>query len=124
MNTALWIIQGILASLFVTAGVMKTTQPIPKLVRSVNWVDRFPVETVRVIGISELLAAIGLILPWAMDIAPILTPVAAGALASGQFLAIFHHSRYREGKAIAFNIILCSLAAVVAIGRFVSVYGQ
>ena len=124
MNTTLWIFQGILAILFATAGVMKITQPIQRLVNSVNWVDRFPVEAVKVIGFSELIGAIGLVLPWALNIVPVLTPGAATALATVQFLAIFHHSRYREGKAIAFNIVLCLMAVFVAIGRFVSVYGQ
>ena len=120
MNTTLWILQGILASMFVMAGIMKSTQPIDKLVKSVNWVDRFPVKTVRFIGTAELLGAIGLILPWLLNLTPILTPVAATALATVQFLAIFHHAKHKEGKAISFNIVLLVMASFVAYGRFLS----
>jgi uncharacterized protein with PQ loop repeat len=119
MNTALWIIQGILAALFAMAGLMKSTQPIDKLVKSgVTWADRFPLSTVRLIGASELLGALGLILPWLLNTVPILTPIAASGLALVQFLAIFHHAKHKEGKAIFFNIVLLSLAAFVAYGRF------
>lgn len=119
MNTALWITQGILAAMFAMAGVMKSTQPIDKLLKSgVTWADRFPLTTIRIIGVSELLGALGLILPWLLDIVPVLTPVSASALAFVQLLAIFHHAKHKESKAIVFNIVLISLAAFVAYGRF------
>lgn len=121
MNTALWITQGILAAMFAMAGVMKSTQPIDKLLKSgVTWADRFPLTTVRIIGLSELLGALGLILPWLLNIVSVLTPVAASALAFVQLLAIFHHAKHKESKAIVFNIVLLSLAAFVAYGRFTS----
>jgi uncharacterized membrane protein YphA (DoxX/SURF4 family) len=119
MNIALWIVQGILAAMFLMAGIGKSTQPIPDLVKTVSWADRFPVPTVRFIGIAELLAAIGLILPWALKILPVLTPVAATGLALVMLLAIIHHSKYNESKAIAINAALLLLAAFVAYGRFV-----
>lgn len=119
MNLALWIAQGILAAMFAMAGVMKSTQPIDKLLKSgVTWTDRFPLTTVRTIGISELLGAIGLILPWLLNIVPVLTPLAATGLALLQLLAIFHHAKHKESKAIVFNVVLLSLAAFVAYGRF------
>ena len=114
MNTALWITQGILAAMFAMAGVMKSSQPIDKLVKSVTWADRFPLSTVRLIGVAEFLGALGLILPWLLNIVPILTPIAASGLALVQFLAIFHHAKHKESKAIVFNIIILSLAAFVA----------
>lgn len=121
MNTALWITQGILAAMFAMAGVMKSTQPIDKLLKSgVTWADRFPLTTVRTIGLSELLGALGLILPLLLNIAPVLTPIAASALAFVQLMAIFHHAKHKESKAIVFNIVLLSLAAFVAYGRFTS----
>lgn len=119
MNTALWIAQVILAALFTMAGTMKSTQPIDKLLKSgVTWADRFPLSTIRIIGLSELLGAAGLIVPWLVNISPVLTPVAAAALAFVQLLAIFHHARHHEPKAIAFNIVLLTLAAFVAYCRF------
>ena len=121
MNTALWIIQSILAAMFAMAGVMKSTQSIDKLLKSgISWADRFPLSTIRIIGLSELLGALGLILPMVLNIVPVLTPVAASALAFVQLLAIFHHAKHKENKAIVFNIVLLSLAVFVAYGRFTS----
>jgi uncharacterized membrane protein YphA (DoxX/SURF4 family) len=117
MNTVLWILQGLLAAMFLMTGVMKITQPIDKLVKTVTWVDRFSLSTVRFIGTIELLAAIGLILPWLLRIMPMLTPAAAIGLATVQFLAIFHHARHKEGKTIVLNIILLLIAAFIAYGR-------
>jgi len=121
MNTTLWIAQGILAAMFAMAGVMKSTQPIEKLMKSgLIWVERVSVSTVRIIGLSELLGAIGLILPLALGILPVLTPIAAVGLAVIMILAIVHHLKYKENKAIVFNIVLFLLAVFVAYGRFKS----
>jgi len=118
MNTTLWIIQGILAAMFAMAGLMKSTQPIDKLAKTVTWANRFSVPVVRFIGISELLGAIGLILPGMLNIAPVLTPFAASGLALIMWLAIFHHSKHKEGKAVVFNVVLLMMAAIVAYNRF------
>lgn len=119
MNTVLWIIQGILAAMFFMAGIQKSTQPVEKLVKSgLNWAERVPLTELRFIGISELLGAIGLILPWALNLFPILTPIAATALVLVMLMAAFHHLRFNEGKAIIFNSVLLLLAAFVAYGRF------
>ena len=119
MNTTLWIAQGILAAMFAMAGVMKSTQPIEKLMKSgLNWVERVPVSTVRIIGLSELLGAIGLILPLALGILPILTPIAAVGLAVIMILAVVHHLKHKENKAIVFNAFLFALAVFIAYGRF------
>jgi hypothetical protein len=120
VNIILWIIQGILAAMFAMAGIMKSTQPISKLVKTVTWADRFPISTVRFIGMVEMLGSIGLILPWALNIIPVLTPVAASGIATVQFLAMFQHAKHKEAKAITFNIVLLLLAAFVAYGRFIS----
>lgn len=83
-----------------------------------NWTERFPVSTIRIIGLSELLGAIGLILPLALDFLPILTPVAAVGLAIIMILAAIHHLKHKESKAIVFNAVLFLLAFFVAYGRF------
>jgi uncharacterized membrane protein YphA (DoxX/SURF4 family) len=120
MNTILWIAQGVLAAMFAMAGFMKLTQPIDKLVKSLNWVERFPVKTVRLIGSSELLGAIGIVVPWALNIFPILTPVAACGLATVMILAMFHHAKHKEINAIVFNLVLLAMTIFVAYGRFIS----
>ena len=77
MNTILWIFQGLLAAMFTMAGITKSTQPKEKLEKQFPWVKDFSLNTVRFIGLSELLGAIGLIVPWLTGILPVLTPVAA-----------------------------------------------
>ncbi len=118
MNIALWIVQGILAALFGMAGIMKSSQPIDKLSKGLTWAPRFPLPVVRLIGLAELLGALGVVLPWLLNVAPVFTPVAASGLALVQLLAIFHHANHKEGKAIVFNLVLLGMAAFVAYGRF------
>ena len=121
MNIAIWIIQGILAAMFGMAGVMKSTQPKEKLAPQVPWVNDFSLGVVRLVGISELLGAVGLIVPWATGIQPMLTPVAAAALVLVMLLAAIYHVVKGEYKAIAFNIVLGGLAAAVAYFRYTGV---
>lgn len=118
MNVFLWILQAVLAAMFAMAGVMKSTQPKDKLVEKLPWVADFSPATVRFIGIVEFAAALGLILPAATDIAPVLTPLAATGLVVVMILAAITHARRKEPSAIAFNAVLLALAAVVAWGRF------
>lgn len=118
MNVFLWILQAVLAAMFAMAGVMKSTQPKDKLVEKLPWVADFSPATVRFIGIVEFAAALGLILPAATDIAPVLTPLAATGLVVVMILAAITHTRRKEPSAIAFNAVLLALAAVVAWGRF------
>ncbi|TQC42106.1 DoxX family protein [Rhodococcus sp. WS4] len=118
MNVFLWILQAVLAAMFAAAGVLKSTQPKEKLAKSLPWVEDFSPGTVKFIGVAELLGAIGLILPAVTGIAPILTPIAATALAVVMVLAVITHARRKEPSAIAFNAVILIMAAVVAWGRF------
>jgi hypothetical protein len=82
------------------------------------WVEDFPAGTVRLIGVMELLGAIGLVLPAALGIAPLLTPMAAAGLAIVMALAMNTHRRRREPGAIAFTAVLFVVAVVIAWARF------
>ena len=119
MNTALWIIQGILATMYVFAGITKSTQSKEKLEKQFPWAKDLSLNTVRFIGISELLGGIGLILPWLTGIAPVLTPISAVGLGIVMILAFSTvHLKRKEYKETGLNIILLILAAFVAYGRF------
>ncbi|MCA9941515.1 MAG: DoxX family protein [Anaerolineales bacterium] len=119
MNTALWIVQGMLAVAFLMAGGMKATQPIEKIRERLPFAEDFAERTVRVIGILEVLAAVGLILPPITKILPILTPLAGVGLVLTMIGAIITHVRRGEYSAIVANVVLLLLAAFVAYGRFV-----
>ena len=76
MNIVLWIIQALLAALFLFAGGMKLITPIEEMTKQIAMPGWF----LRFIGVAEVLGAIGLILPWLLRIRPILTPLAAAGL--------------------------------------------
>jgi hypothetical protein len=118
MNLALWIVQGLLAALFAGAGVVKTTKDKAALQGQLPWVEDYSAGTVKLIGAVEFLAAVGLILPWATGIAPILTPLAATGLVVIMVLAIGAHIKRKEYPIVVFNLILGGLALFVALGRF------
>src|SRR5919106_5734418 len=97
MNVFLWILQAALAAIFLMSGVLKSTQPKDKLVQRLAWVEDFSPATVRLIGGVELLGSLGLILPAATGIAPVLTPLAASGLALTMALAVATHLRPQGG---------------------------
>ncbi|TMR90440.1 DoxX family protein [Nonomuraea basaltis] len=118
MNVFLWVLQAVLAAVFGLAGVMHATLPKEKLRPMLPWVEDFTPTQVRLIGVVELLGALGLILPAVTGIAPILTPLAATGLAITMLGAAATHARRKEASAIAVNVVLLALAAVIAWGRF------
>lgn len=118
MNTALWIAQIVLAVAFVGAGVLKLVQPKEKLQASLPWAEDFSQGTIRLIGVAEILGALGLVLPAVTGIAPVLTPLAAVGLAVTMVLAGAVHARRGEYPMVAVNAVLLAIAVVVAWGRF------
>ncbi|MET9485430.1 DoxX family protein [Nocardia sp. NPDC006630] len=118
MNVFLWIVQALLAALFLMSGLAKAAQPKDKLTEQYPWMHNFSQAAVRFIGAVELLGAIGLIAPAATGIAPILTPLAATGLAIVMALAAALHIRERESRGIVVSLVLFLLAAFVAWGRF------
>lgn len=118
MNITLWIIAAVLAVVFFMAGLMKAMQPKEKLAANMGWVEGFSAGTVKFIGVVEMLGALGLILPAAFGIAPILTPLAATGLAITMVLAAVVHARRKESQMIVVNVVLLALAAFVAVMRF------
>ncbi len=117
LHIALWVAQGLLAAAFGMAGLMKLTQPMEELAKvGMSFVAHYEPGTVRFIGIAELLAALGLILPSALRIMPILTPLAAAGLAIIMILATqFHMS---QNEPFAPTVVLFVLCAFVAWGRY------
>jgi hypothetical protein len=81
-------------------------------------IEDFSPRTIKVIGTLEVLAAVGLILPAALGIAPVLVPLAAVGLVLLMVGAIITHLRRNEIQAIVVNLVLLAMAAIVAWGRF------
>jgi uncharacterized membrane protein YphA (DoxX/SURF4 family) len=117
MNIVLWVLAGVLAAAFLAAGLTKLIQPKEKLAANMGWVDDFSPGMVKTIGALEVLAAIGLILPAALDVLPVLVPLAALGLVLLMIGAAITHRRRGELPMIAINVVLLVLAALVAWGR-------
>ena len=82
MNIALWVVQALLAALFLFAGGMKFVMSIEEMTKQVP----LPGWFLHFIGVVEVLGALGLILPWLTRIRP--GPDAAGRRRAGD-----HHDR-------------------------------
>ena len=126
MNIALWILQGILAAIFLIAGAIKVIKSKDELKvlggEKMNWVDSISAVSVKLIGTIEVLAAIGLILPQLTGILPWLVPLAAFGLVLTMIGAVMLHQRRGDGpKAIVQVIILLVMAAFTTYGRFDSI---
>lgn len=118
MDIALWIVQVLLAAMYGMAGVMKAFQTA-KAKQQLPWAKNRSDAFVRFVGISELLGALGLILPTATGILPWLTAIAAIGLALIQLLAIFtEHLPKKEFNILPINVVLLALSAFIVIGRW------
>jgi uncharacterized membrane protein YphA (DoxX/SURF4 family) len=119
MKLVLWIIAIVLAVGFAGSGLMKLVVPKDKLVTAgQGWAQDYSPTNIRLIGLVEILGAVGLVLPAALHIAPILVPLAAVGLALVMVGAIVVHARRKEPMNIAVNVVLIVLAVIVAWGRF------
>ena len=114
LTCVLWIVQGLLAFTFVLAGGTKLVLPIEEMTKDVALPGLF----LRLLGVAEVLGALGLILPGLLHIRPGLTPLAAAGLvlimigATGISLVIM-------GPAPALiPLVVGLLAAFVAYGRW------
>ena len=114
MTYALWIIQGLLALLFLFAGVMKLIMSVEEMTRDVQMPGAF----LRFIAVAELLGAIGLILPALLRIKPGLTPLAAAGLAIIMIGATVITMTYMGVAMALFPLVVGLLAVFVAYGRW------
>ena len=113
MNVALWIIQVLLAALFIFSGGMKLVLPIEKMQDPVALPGLF----LRFIGVCELLGGIGLILPSLLRIRPGLTPLAAAGLVVIMIGAVVISAMYMGVASALIPLLVGILAAFIAYGR-------
>lgn len=118
MTVVLWILQILLALIFVSAGGMKIATPATKLAEKMTWVKSAPNGSVKVLGVLEVAAAVGLILPPIVNIAVILTPLAAVGCACIMAGAVIVHARGKETPMVAMTTVIFLVSVFVAVGRF------
>ncbi len=120
MNVALWIAAGVLAVVALVGGFTKTFVPKATLAGSPGgrWTEHADARFVTTLGIVEILAALGLILPRALNIAPVMVAVTALCWAVLMIGAIITHVRLGEIKLAPVGLVYLALAVFVAWGRF------
>jgi hypothetical protein len=120
MNLTLWIAAGLLAAVLLvsSAKLFVPKEKMAAMGAASRWVEDFSPGALKAIGALELLAAAGLILPAALDIAPVLVPLAATGAVLLFVGAVTMRLRRGEKVTIVGDLVYLALAAFVAWGRF------
>jgi hypothetical protein len=120
MDLALWIAAGLLAAVALAGGISKTFVPKAKLAAAHGgeWTAGASAGFVKTLGVLELLAAVGLILPAMVDVAPVMVPVTAVCWVLLMIGAMITHGRLGQFKLAMLNLGYLALAAFIAWGRF------
>jgi len=118
LHFTLWIAQVLLAASLAWAGMMKLFYPVEKLSVMWPWTSQVSVALLKLAGMTDLLAAIGLILPALIRIKPKLTPIAASGVIVLMVCASIFHLMRNEVSVIGGNVFFAITAAFVAWGRF------
>jgi len=113
-NVLIWFVQLVLACLFAVAGYTKLSTSIDDLRPIMSWVNDFPPFFVRFVGVSELLGALGLVLPAVLRFKPNLVPLSALCLAIVMVCALVYHLIKGEQDAISPNLFLGGFALFIA----------
>ena len=114
MSVVLWIVQGLLALVFLFSGGMKLVMPIEEMTKEIAMPGAF----LRFIGVAEVLGAIGLVLPALLRIRPGLTPLAAAGLVIIMIGAVVITLSIGGGATTLIPLVVGILAAFVAYGRW------
>ena len=125
MNAALWTGQILLAAIFAVSGALKSTMTQQRMLETgQTGAAAYPLPVVRFAAICEILAAVGLVLPLLLGIAPVLTGWAAVGLAVVMVGAMAMHSRLAivqrkpaEWRNVGVNVALLAVCVFVAAGR-------
>lgn len=115
MLLSYWIVAALLAVFYLYAGGKKVAQSRERLRPMMGWVDTVPMPLVRVIGVLEVLGAVGLILPRLTGIAPWLGVAAAIGFVLLQIGGIAVHLSRNEARLIGLNLALLAAAAWLCI---------
>jgi uncharacterized membrane protein YphA (DoxX/SURF4 family) len=114
MILALWIVNVFAAIGFLGTGSLKAFVSKPRLRgMGLTWTDDFAAPVVRLLGVAELVGAVGLIVPLATRILPLLSPIAAVCLAVLMVGAISVHVRRKENFTPALVMLVASIASAV-----------
>ncbi len=120
MNVTLLIVTGLLAVVALVGGLTKAFVPRQKLAahNGGEWVEAANDGFVKTLGVLEILAAIGLVLPAVLDVAPVMVPVTAVCWVLLMIGAMITHGRLGQLKFVLVNTVYLAIAVFIAWGRF------
>jgi uncharacterized membrane protein YphA (DoxX/SURF4 family) len=116
MNMALWIVQALLAALFLFAGGIKLVTPMEDMMKQMPL--PLPDWFVILTGVVEVLGALGLVLPWVLRIKPGLTPLAAAGLVIVMIGAAVYTWAAGDVASALIPLLVGIFCAFVAYGRW------
>lgn len=116
MNIVLWILQVVLAVLYFLAGGMKVFA-LENVTREYPSMKVLPTSVWTASGLLEIVCSVGLIVPGALHLQPLVTAVFATALAIEAVLLTARHLKWKENAAIG-SSVFGALATFIACGRF------
>lgn len=122
VNITLWIIAGVLAFTYGVGGasqILLTKERYRAVADSQHWVDDFGAGHVKAIGMIKITGVVGLIVPPLVDVAPVLSPVAACGLMLVMAGAATTRFRRNEWGLMAGDVAFLAAFAFLAWGRFV-----
>jgi hypothetical protein len=117
MNIPLWIVQVALAWFCIAGGVFQLFK-FDQLQKGVAAMRELPQGLWAFFGAFGCLAGLALILPGALGVLPVLTPVAAAAIAVQSVVISALYTRYGDSSPRMYSLAMVALAAFVSYGRF------
>ena len=114
MDIGLWIVSGLVAIAMLASGVFKLVTPRAQLANRMTWAKTWTDSRVKLLGVAEVLGAVGLIVPQLTGIVPLLTPIAGACVAVLMLGAVKTHREL--GEPVAAPALVALLAVVVALG--------
>ena len=116
MSIAMWSISALVALVMLAAGALKIVVPRRELALSrMKWAGGWSDGRVKLLGLAEVLGSVGLVVPVATGIQPILTPIAALCLTVLMVGAV--KTDFDLGEPIVRPAVLGALCLVIAAGR-------
>ena len=118
MNTFVWILQGIIAFVFLFSGLNKAYYDEKTLVKKgQTGVEGLPKAFIQFIGVAEILGAFGLVLPAFLHTADELTPISSICLGLIMIPAAVIHTKRKEFRNVVINISILMVCLFIGYHR-------
>ena len=117
MNILLWVLQIVLALLCIPGGIFKVFK-LEQLQKDVASMRALPRSLWAFLGAFECLAGLGLILPGAANVLPVVTAISAAAVAAESVLVSAFYVHYGDRPPLPYSVAMAIMAAFISYGRF------